>query len=428
MSQLTHLLGMNARNQVYCALNPVEAKRFGFSKIRSKEFLKKHGIGVAEVYAIIGTLEQMRNFEWKSLRGGFAIKPSNGSAGKGVLVIKEKSKRSGWWRGVDGKLYSAQDLQLHVSNILDGQFSTWGSRASAVIEERVPVHPELARYVAAGTPDVRVIVFNKIPVMAMARIPTVQSEGKANLDRGAIGLGLDMGTGRSMRGVSGKHEIIRRFPETNLPVSGVQIPGWTDVLKTAVRAANATGLVYMGCDVFLHPERGPLVAEVNAYPGLSIQIANKAGLRRRLRKVEDIEARNVNHAVRIGMALFGETYPALGFAEGEVPILSPLEEIEVFGDRNQKKAGTAVINTGKTWSVIAADAAKELGLADPNDVLWTQFEEGEGKALVVPVRVQIKDKVLETSAVVSKKLNSSKYLMHIGKRDLAGFLISGEQR
>lgn len=428
MSQLSHLLGMNARNQIYCALNPVEAKRFGFSKIRSKEFLKKHGIGVAEVYAIIGTLEQLRNFEWKSLHGGFAIKPSNGSAGKGVLVIKEKTKRAGMWRGVDGRLYTAADLQLHVSNILDGQFSTWGSRASAIIEERVPVHPDLAKIVPVGTPDVRVIVFNKIPVMAMARIPTVASAGKANLDRGAIGLGLDMGTGRSLRGVSGKHDIIRRFPDTGIPVAGVQIPNWTDVLKTAVRAANATGLVYMGCDIFLHPERGPLVAEVNAYPGLSIQIANKAGLLRRLRKLEDIEARNVNHAVRIGMALFGETYPAVGFAEGEVPILSPLEEIEVFGSHNQKKSGTAVINTGKTWSIIAADAAKELGLANPNDVLWTQYEEGEGKAYVVPVKVQLKDKMIETTAVVSKKLNSSKYLMHIGKRDLGGFLVSGEQR
>ena len=428
MSQFIQLLGMNARNQIYCAMNPADAKKFGFSKIRAKDFLKRHGIGVAEVYAIVSTLEQLRNFDWKSLHGGFAIKPSNGSAGKGVLVIKERTKRAGSWKSVDGKVFTAEDLSLHVSNILDGQYSTWGSRASAIIEERVPVHPDLSKYVPAGTPDVRVIVFNKIPVMAMARIPTAESAGKANLDRGAIGLGLDMGTGKSVRGVSGKHDIIRRFPDSGLPVSGVQIPFWTDVLKTAVRAANATGLIYMGCDIFLHPTRGPLVAEVNAYPGLSIQIANKAGLRRRLRKLEDIEARNVNHSVRIGMALFGETYPAVGFAEGEMPILSPIEEIEVLGDTRKKKNGLGVINTGKTWSIIAADVAKELGLADPNDVLWTQFEEGEGKAYVVPVRIQLKDRVIETSAVVSKKLNSSKYLMHIGKRDLSGFLVSGEQR
>lgn len=423
MAKISQILGMNARDQLYAARNSKDAKSFGFSKAKAKEFLSKHGIQVPALYAVLTAQEEVRRFDWSSITGGFAMKPSNGSAGKGVIVIKKKNKYGDTWSDVVGKVYSEDDLRFHASNILEGQYSTWGTIANVIIEERIPIHPDLAPYVKFGTPDVRVIVYNKVPVMAMTRLPTAESGGRANLDQGAMGLGIDMGTGKTLYGVSGKKTMMKVFSGTQQPVNTIQIPFWVDILKIAVRAANATGFVFLGVDVFVHPEKGPMIAEVNAYPGLSIQLANRAGLRRRLEKLEDIEANNVNHAVKIGQALFAENYPVMSIGDSELTVISPKEEVEIFGDKGEKRKGTALVNTGREWSAIAIDVAKELGLADQNDLLWTQYVEGEGKEFVVEVEYKLRDKVRKTTMIVSKRLNSSKYIMHIGRKDLVGFLV-----
>ena len=356
--KVPHILGMNARDQLYCSLNSNDAKRFGFSKLKAKEFLRKHSIQVAQLYGILMFQEQVKTFDWKAIPSGFAIKPSNGSAGKGVLVLQKYDKKKRGWVDVSGKLYTLNDLQFHASNILEGQYSTWGSFPNVIIEERIPIHPDLEQYVQFGTPDVRVIVFNNIPVMAMVRLPTIESGGRANLDQGAIALGIDMGTGKTLFGVSGKKAVLKTFPDTNISTVGIQIPFWNDVLKTAVRAANATNLIYMGADIFLHPEKGPMIAEVNAYPGLSIQLANRAGLHKRLQRIEDMQARNVAHAVKIAQSLFAESYPFEH--EGEFTIISPKESVEIFGVHGKSIHGTALMNTSSMRDVDAESVALKL--------------------------------------------------------------------
>lgn len=423
--KISHILGMNARDQLFCSHNANDAKRFGFSKLRAKEFLRKHGIQVAELYATLMFQDHMKVFDWKSIPSGFAVKPSNGSAGKGVLVLQKYDKKKRGWIDVSGKLYKLSDLQFHASNILEGQYSTWGSFPNVIVEERVPIHPDLERYVQFGTPDVRVIVFNKIPVMAMVRLPTVESGGRANLDQGAIALGIDMGTGKTLFGVSGKKSILKTFPNTNISTVGIQIPFWIDVLKTAVRVANATGLVYMGADIFLHPEKGPMIAEVNAYPGLSIQLANRAGLRRRLERIEDIEARNVAHAVKIAQSLFAESYPFEH--EGEFTIISPKETVEILGVHGKSIHGIALMNTSREWSAISYDTAEELGLADKSNVLWSQYIDGAGKEIVVEVKFILHGKKVTTTMLVSKRLTGGKHVIHLGRRDLKGYLVSPQR-
>ncbi len=423
MAKFLDVLGMNAREQLYTSRNSANAKKYGFSKLRSKAFLKKQGIPVPELYAVMSSQEDLREFKWKSIPGGFAVKPSNGSAGNGVLVIKGREKSSGKWVSVDGRKLSADDLRLHASDILEGEYSTWGTTANVIVEERVPIHPDIQPYVAIGTPDVRVIVFNKIPVMAMTRFPTELSGGRANLDQGALGLGIDMGTGKTINAVSGKKSVIKVFPGTSTSVIGIQIPFWVDMLKTASRIANATNLKYMGADIFLHPEKGPMVAEVNAYPGLSIQLANNVGLRKRLRRLEGVKAKNVNHAVKIGQSLFAVSYPSTSMGDTDMTILSPQENVEIFGKSSKKVSGLSLINTGRLWSVISFETAKKLGLADHRNALWTQYVEGEGNAYVVEVKYKLRDSIKKSTMIVSKKLDNSKFIMHLGRRDLSGYLI-----
>lgn len=425
MVKPSHILGMNARVQLFTALNPASAKKFGFSKLRAKNFLRKHGIRVPTLYAQLSSQEELRSFDWQSVEGSFAIKPASGSAGKGILVMRKYKPREKVWVDVGGEEYTEDELQLHVSDILDGVYSTWGSRHMCLIEERIPIHPDLEEYAQLGTPDVRVIVYQNIPVMAMCRLPTEASNGRANLDQGAVGVGIDMGTGKTTFGVSGKKKLIRNFPHNGKPIAGIQIPFWNEVLKTAVRTANATGLVYMGADIFLHPEKGPMIAEVNAYPGLSIQLANHAGLRRRLQRLEGIQARNVMHAVKIGQSLFAESVFGLS-GEIDRPIIRPREKILIYDQNESSHEAVSLANTGRFRSVISEALAKELDLDISANQLWSQKEEGEGSMPVVEVTLKLKDRLITTTMVVSRRLNNKRYQVELGRKDLEGFLISGE--
>lgn len=420
MVKPSHILGINARNQLYTSLNSKESKKFGFSKIRAKSFLSKHGIGVPKLYAKIATPEQMHDFDWNTVQGAFALKPANGSEGKGIIVIKRHDKKKGIYIDVANEKWTKKDLQLHIGDTLQGAYTTWGNNNIALIEERIPVHPDLEEFVEIGTPDVRVIVFNKIPVMAECRLPTWASQGKANIHQGAIALGVDMGTGETTYGLSGLNKAINAFPATGRTVRGIKIPYWNDLLKTAVRCANATGFVYVGVDMFMHPERGPLVAELNGFPGNGIQIANHAGLKRRLQRVEEIEARNVNHAVRIGQALFAESY---ALPAGDLTIIEPKQDVLIYDHEENKHTVNALINTGRFRSAISKNLAEELGLTAQSDFLWNQDVEGEGKVPVIETKIKIKDRVLNASLLVTKSMNGKANQIEIGRSDLSGFLV-----
>lgn len=422
MVKPSHILGINARNQLYTSLNSYKSKRFGFSKLRTKFFLEKQNIGVAKLYAKIQTREQLRQFDWSSIEGPFALKPANGSAGKGILVIKRKDKKKNVYIDITNRELTIKDLQLHVGDILQGAYATWGKQHTALIEERIPVHPDLEKYVEVGTPDVRVIVFNKIPIMAECRIPTRKSQGKANLHQGAIGLGVDLSTGETTYGISGLNQLIKTFPTTGESVSGIIIPYWTDVLKTAVRAANATGFVYVGVDIFVHPQKGPMVAELNGFPGLGIQIANKAGLKKRLERVEEIEARSVSHAVRIGQALFAENYTLGGKDITELTITAAKDTILIYDHDDHGHEIPALMNTGRFRSAVSKEVAQRLKLIGSSE-LWSQEIEGEGKVPVIEVTCKIKDRVFTTTMLVTKKLDGKPQQIEIGRKDLSGFLV-----
>ena len=122
--------------------------------------------------------------------------------------------------------------------------------------------------------------------MAMLRLPTRQSLGKANLHQGAIGVGIHLKTGMTIDGVHENKKIIEH-PDTNEPIAGLQVPDWQEVLCLAAKCSEMTGLGYLGVDIVLDSQRGPLILEINARPGLSIQVANEQGMLPRLKKIED---------------------------------------------------------------------------------------------------------------------------------------------
>lgn len=270
------LLGMNARNLSYIRpYNRKKAKRLADNKIMSKRVLGKAGIPVSKLIAKIKSIEELENFDWSVLPSSFALKPNRGFGGGGILVVYGKKKNcDGIWIKADGSTINIEDIKSHVLNILDGAFSLSNTPDIAFFEERLTLLKLFKPYAYKGIPDIRVIVFNRIPVMAMLRLPTKESGGKANLMLGGIGVGIDLATGVTTTAVIGKGKIIEYVPGTRMLLSGIKIPYWKDILTLAVKAQEVSGMGYLGADVAIDRERGPVFLEINARPGLSIQVAN----------------------------------------------------------------------------------------------------------------------------------------------------------
>jgi alpha-L-glutamate ligase-like protein len=225
----------------------------------------------------------------------FVIKPVHGSGGDGIVVITGRSRVR--YRTASGILFDQEQLAHHVSNTLSGVYSLGGLPDKVLIEYRVRFDPVFEEISYQGVPDISIIVFLGIPVMAMVRLPTRRSGGKANLHQGAIGAGIDIATGRTVAAVSG-NEPVTEHPDTGNSVTGIEVPHWDRLLQIAAMSYELTGLGYQGIDLVLDKDLGPLILELNARPGLNIQIANGVGLLKRLEQAKteqgsllDVEAR-----------------------------------------------------------------------------------------------------------------------------------------
>lgn len=416
------LLGINARNALYLSRSSGKIKSIVRSKYATKILMRNNNIASAEVYGVLATEEDISNFDWQSLEKDFVIKPTNGYAGTGVVPFRSKTGEESW---VDmlGNAWSLNDIKLHCSDILSGQYSIHGLNHNVIIEERIPIHPKLLKYSYKGTPDIRVIVFNSVPVMAMLRLPTEESGGRANLAQGAIAVGIDLATGITTYALAHKTQAIRYLPGTKKKLNGIIIPEWERILETAVLASDAAGLSLSGIDLFIHKEKGPMVVEINAAPGLSIQLANRAGLRRRLERVEDLNIQNPKHGVKVAQALFASDFASKIKNKADFPVVSLREDILLYGDNKIKIETSAFLNTGRHNSAIAKQLAQELGLIDVDDLLWFQAEHEEGKVPVVEVKFKIKDQIIKTTMIVSNKLNGKQNKVEIGRRDLKNFII-----
>lgn len=279
------VLGINRRNAEYTLLrNARRSYPLVDDKLLTKQLALKSGVSVPELYGVIEIERQIRDLPAVLGRhDDFVVKPAHGSGGDGIILISGRARNM--FRMVNGILISQEELKYHVSNILSGIYSLGGQTDKALIEYRVRLDPIFDAINYAGVPDIRIIVFFGVPVMSMVRLPTRMSGGKANLHQGAIGAGIDVSTGRTLMAVW-KNEIIAEHPDTGNTVTGLTIPNWEQLLEIASRCFKMTGMGYQGVDIALDKDLGPLVLEINARPGLNIQIANQAGLLQRLKLVE----------------------------------------------------------------------------------------------------------------------------------------------
>ncbi|QIT54211.1 alpha-L-glutamate ligase-like protein [Aquisalimonas sp. 2447] len=281
-------------------------------KLRTKQLAREAGIRVPELYAVIEIERQIRQLPMLlEGRDDFVVKPAHGAGGSGIMVVAGTQR--GHFRRPGGTLITTEDLGHHISNILSGMHSLGGQPDKAVIEQRVHFDPLFDPISHGGVPDIRTVVFLGIPVMAMVRLPTSASDGKANLHQGALGAGVDLTTGCTTTAVC-RDRPITWHPDTGAAIAGVCIPGWDELLVLAARCHALGQLGYLGVDIVLDRDQGPMMLELNARPGLSIQLANSASLLHRLRRIETLTdiPENAEDRVALARELFtdGETAAA----------------------------------------------------------------------------------------------------------------------
>jgi alpha-L-glutamate ligase-like protein len=281
------VLGINRRNAHYTLLwNPRRFYPLVDDKLETKRLCQQVGIPVPQLYGVARQhFETPRLVKVMVERGDFVLKPVHGAMGNGILVITGRDAEA--FRRSGGRRVEVDDLRYHAASIISGLYALGGQPDVAMVEERLVVHPVLAELSPEGAPDVRVVVYRGIPVMAMTRLPTRRSGGRANLHQGAVGAGVDLVSGRIVHAVE-RTRSVGRHPDSGLPLRGVLLPDFERIVEIAVHATDLTGLGYVGADVVVDVRRGPVILELNARPGLAIQLANMAGLMPRLRAVESL--------------------------------------------------------------------------------------------------------------------------------------------
>jgi len=281
------ILGINDRNVSFIQENnPRRLYPRVDDKLLTKQICQSHDIPVPETYAVLSRHGELKKFDEKvGNRTEFVAKPANGAAGRGIIVVADRVGHCFYTAG--GREITRSDFRYHLSTIISGLYSLGGQEDTAIIERRIVSHPAMMSLAIEGTPDIRVIVYRGVPAMAMIRLPTEQSSGRANLHQGAVAAAIDLATGRTFGGVSA-NRAITHHPDTSLEIAGIEIPAWRDLLDASMRLADALEMGYIGIDFVIDAQTGPVVLEANARPGLAIQLAHRQGILPRLKFIDSL--------------------------------------------------------------------------------------------------------------------------------------------
>ena len=268
------VLGMNQRNIGLIYPNNARVNyKYADDKYLAKEILESCGLKCPKTYGVVEKIGQIEEvWQQVSEHAELVIKPAKGAGGNGILILKKKDGR---WIS-SGRALSSGQIFTHLANIIFGVYS-FGDDDRALIEEYVRPHAFCGEIYDAGVPDFRVILLKGQPVMAMLRVPTARSKGKANLHQGGLGIGIDMQTGKLTEAYDGQKHM-KVHPDSGNQIYGKEVPFWQELLRLSCDTAHKFPLDYLGVDLVLDATQGPMVMEVNVRPGLAIQLANKQGM------------------------------------------------------------------------------------------------------------------------------------------------------
>ncbi len=278
------VLGINARNLEYIyPENPRQNFPNIDDKLRAKDLLAANGLPIPATYHVVTGPESLRGWAKRIPADvdAFVLKPSRGFGGQGIGFVRRDDEGWSMSDAPPGSLY----VEMHIKRIMNGAYSIDNIADAAILEHKLSNVEAIMRLLpndVSGVADLRTIVHRDRVVMAMLRLPTARSGGKANLHQGGLGIGIDIDTGRTTLGCW-RNRIVEKHPESQQPLSGHVIPGFDSILEMSRQIPELVGLGYVGVDFVLDSRLGPVIIEVNARPGLAIQLANGRGLRQVLR-------------------------------------------------------------------------------------------------------------------------------------------------
>ena len=84
--------------------------------------------------------------------------------------------------------------------------------------------------------------------------------------------------GRTVSAVCDDRKVTEH-PDFGSSLINLKLPHWRDILRQAARCQELAPLGYLGVDIVLDETFGAMMLELNARPGLAIQIANGQGLK-----------------------------------------------------------------------------------------------------------------------------------------------------
>ncbi len=464
LANKSRILGLNERNISYVKkYNLPSARKIADNKLLTKKILADVEVPTTKVLHIVKNPDQLAKLDIEGLPKTFVVKPGSGVAGQGIEIIYNRDKDGNFINALGQKI-TPEALKTQMANILEGAYSLNYSPDKVLIEERVRPHHKLRPFSYKGVPDIRVIVFKKVPVMAMIRWPTKDSAGRANFSQGAAGSGLDLATGITTHTIKetkeGRIIDLEYVDVTRIRYSGFKVPYWDKILTYAVKSAKATGLGFCGVDFLIDRERGPLVVELNARPGLRIQLANQDGLRWRLEQIKHVRAKTIAHGIRLGKDLFGGEIEEEIEAIAGKKVIGLIQPVKLY-HKTEKRSITymAKIDTGATYSSIDRQIAIDLGYSQAikqfekldipkqiatleegvaiaekyhtiltegdNDIVNTEVivnSNGRSYRIILGLRAKMQEREFLAHATVTDRSNLL-FPIIIGKKDLKDFLV-----
>lgn len=402
------ILGMNARNLLYIRpYNPRRAIALADDKIKAKAYLSARGVPTAKVFAHVVDHAQLKDFDFSTLPDQCVLKPNYGFGGEGIKVFKGRKGKN----FVEGKnLVSAVELREHIERILEGEFSVNGREDTAFFEQLLIAHEGFDPFRPAGLPDVRIVVFNLVPIMAMLRIPTIQSQGKANVHLGGIGIGVDLAKGVTTHATQ-YNRLIERLP-SGADVRGHKIPFWDQLLLIAAKIQQATDIGYLAVDLTIDDKSGPMLLEVNARAGLMVQVANLAPLRSRLDRVQGLHVSTPEKGVLLAQEMFGQKIAPKSTVQKDVLGLHEMVQIQT---EDGELTLPALIHPRFERTIFAPSLVQEL-------VALGAIELQDAAKQTYRVRFTLAAHKIQT-VVRSREIPEHGVRVSLGRRDLTQFLI-----
>lgn len=259
-------------------------KKLLLDKLLAYQFFTSHKLPTPDVLACCRTAYRIEGVPYlgepkdiiKFLKSNknkkIVIKPSGGTIGAGIIIIKKIIIKNGQYYAIDAK-----DREIMLKNLISklqkdiAKASVDLATPGFIVQEYVQQHNFLKKIYPDVLNTFRIVTLRKPGGKIAVDLAILRTGGGNNLtdnwSRGGLSIGIDIKTHRLKEGIYkpgyGKGYLLSH-PRTGTKFSGLLIPNWKDILNLAQKAASSLpqNLNWIGWDIVLTDE-GPLILEGN---------------------------------------------------------------------------------------------------------------------------------------------------------------------